>query len=127
MTNAKDLKPGNYIKINNEILKVTRKEIANCGTHCHSKTKLYVQGLYSKGEKTMNLNHQDSVDQIDITRKEGQVISKMPNKVQLMDQISFETLDADCDEELLSKVFEGDTVTFITFEGMSKVIEKRGV
>lgn len=125
MTEAKDLKAGNYIKINNEILKVARKEVANCGTHCHSKTRLIVHGLFSKGEKTFNLNHHDKVDTVDIMRKEGQVIAKLPDKVQIMDTVSYETVDADVEPELLAELNEGDNVTFIEFEGNSKVLEKR--
>lgn len=125
MTEAKDLRPGDYIKLNNEILKVVRKEIVAYGTHSHSKTKLFVQGLFSKGEKSINLNHHDNVEMVDIIRKEGQVIAKLPDKVQVMDSVSYETVDADVDDELLETINEGDTVTFINFEEKAKVIEKR--
>ena len=125
MTEAKELRPGNYIKLNNEILKVVRKEVVAYGTHSHSKTKLFVQGLFSKGEKSINLNHHDNVEQVEIIRKEGQVIAKMPDKVQVMDSVSYETVDVDIDNELLNEINEGDTVTFINFEGKAKVIEKR--
>lgn len=125
MTEAKDIKAGNYIKINNEILKVTRKEVVAYGTHCHSKTKLFVQGLFSKGEKSINLGHHDKVETVDIIRKEGQVIAKLPDKVQVMDAVSYETVDADVDPELLKEINEGDNVTFVNFEGKSMVIEKR--
>lgn len=125
MTEAKELRMGNYIKIGNEILRVVRKEVVACGTHSHSKTKLFVQGLFSKGEKSINLNHHDNVDTVDIIKKEGNVIAKLPDKLQIMDNISYETLDADCDKELLEELNEGDNVTFINFEGKAKVIEKR--
>lgn len=125
MTEAKELKPGNYIKINNEIVKVVRKEVVAYGTHSHSKTKLFVQGLFSKGEKSINLNHHDNVEMVEIIRKEGQVIAKLPDKVQVMDSVSYETVDADVDNELLGELNEGDTVTFINFEGNAKIIEKR--
>lgn len=125
MTEAKDLRPGNYIKINNEVQRVTRKEVVSCGTHCHSKTKLFIQGLFSKGEKSINLNHHDKVEMVDITRKEGQVIAKLPGKVQVMDSVSYETVDAEAETGLLEELNEGDTVTFVSFEGKSKIIEKR--
>jgi len=125
MTEAKELRAGDYIKLNNEILKVVRKEVVAYGTHSHSKTKLFVQGLFSKGEKSVNLNHHDNVEMVDIVRKEGQVIARLPDKVQVMDSVSYETVDVDVDDELLEELNEGDTVTFINFEGKSKVIEKR--
>ena len=125
MTEAKDLKQGNYIKLHNEVVKVVRKEVVACGTHSHSKTKLFVQGLFSKGEKTVNMSHHDNVETVDIIRKQGQVIAKLPGKVQLMDNVSYETVDASIDNELLQEVNEGDIVTFINFEGNAMVLEKR--
>ncbi len=125
MTEAKELRTGEYIKIGNEILRVVRKEVVAYGTHSHSKTKLFVQGLFSKGEKSFNLNHHDNVETVDIVRKQGNVIAKLPDKLQIMDNVSYETVDADCDSELLEELNEGDNVTFIDFEGRAKVIEKR--
>src|SRR3989344_2977861 len=106
MVQAKDIYPGMYIRMNNEILKVTKKEIANCGTHCHSKTRLIVRGLFSKGERGFNLGHNEHVETVEVIRKEGQVISKLPDKVQIMDVVSFETMDADVDAELLESLNE---------------------
>ncbi|MBW2974528.1 hypothetical protein KY366_02320 [Candidatus Woesearchaeota archaeon] len=125
MTEAKELRAGNYIRVNNEIMKVLRKEIVAYGTHSHSKTKLIIQGLFSKGEKSINLNHHDNVETVDIIKKQGQVISKLPDKVQVMDSVSYETLDADADNELLEGLNEGDNVTFVDVEGNARVIEKR--
>ncbi len=125
MTTAKELKTGTYIKLNNEIVKVIRKEVVAYGTHSHSKTKLFVQGLLSKGEKSVNMNHHDNVETVDIIRKEGQIISKLNDKVQIMDKISYETVDAEVDKELSDELNEGDNVTFINFEGKVSVLEKR--
>ena len=125
MTEAKELKSGQYIRYNNEVLKVVRKEVVAFGTHSHSKTKLFLQGLFSKGEKSVNLNHHDVVELADVIRKQGQVISKVNDKVQVMDNVSYETVDADAEEGLLGELNEGDSVTFIDFEGNAKVLEKR--
>jgi len=125
MTEAKDLKKGSYIKYNNEVLRVIKKEVVVYGTHSHSKTRLFVQGLISKGEKAINLNHHDVIEELDIIRKSAQVISKLPDKVQIMDSHSYQTIDADVDEELLNELNEGDEVTFIEVEGNAKVLEKR--
>ena len=39
MTEAKDLRKGDYIFYNDELLRVVKKEIVAYGTHSHSKTK----------------------------------------------------------------------------------------
>ncbi|MBI3035554.1 hypothetical protein HYY71_04480 [Candidatus Woesearchaeota archaeon] len=57
-------------------------------------------------------------------RKQGQVISKAGNKVQLMDNVSYETLDSNLPAEL-SDISEGDTVTFVELNGNIQILEKR--
>src|SRR3989338_4323218 len=116
---AKGLEKGMYISYNNKIFKVTRKEVVACGTHSHSKTKLFVQPLFGGGEKSINLAHHDNVDVVEIIKKEGQVIAKIADKVQLMDTRSYETLDADVDKELFEQLKEGDNVIFINFKGQT--------
>ncbi len=65
------------------------------------------------------------IEELDIIRKSAQVISKLPDKVQIMDMHSYQTIDADVDEELLNELNEGDEVTFIEVEGNARVLEKR--
>ena len=125
MTEAKDLRKGAYILLNGEIMRVVRKETVAYGTHSHSKTKLFLQGLLSKGEKDINLMHHDKVEELDITRKAAQVISKIGEAVQIMDSVSYETFDAKIESETLEEVSEGDTVTFIEHNGSAMVLEKR--
>ncbi|MFH2028344.1 MAG: hypothetical protein ABIJ08_04360 [Nanoarchaeota archaeon] len=124
MTAAKDLQKGKYIRYNGEIYQVVRKEIVAYGTHSHSKTKLFVRSLSSSGEKSFNLSHHDNVEELDIIRKKAQVIAKLNDKVQVMDNISYETFDADVDRVLLDDIKEGDEVIFIDFEGRAKVLQK---
>ena len=125
MPSIKELKTGAYVRYQNEIFRVMRKEIVAYGTHCHSKTKLFLQALMSKGEKSFNFNHSDSLEELDISRKAGQVISKGAKGLQLMDTVTFETLDADVEPELLGQFREGDIVTFIQVEGKTMVLERR--
>jgi len=125
MPSIKDLKIGTYVRYQNAIFRVLRKEIVAYGTHCHSKTKLFLQPLNSKGEKSFNFNHSDSLEELDIVRKAGQVISKGAKGIQIMDTLTYETIDAEIEPELLEQLKEGDIVTFIQVEGKTMVLEKR--
>ena len=71
------------------------------------------------------MHHTDKVEIIDITRKTGQVIAKTSEKIQIMDNVSYETLDANAPEELFKEIKEGDNVTFIDLNGNIEIIEKR--
>ena len=125
MPTASELKRGSYFVYNGEPVCVVRKEIVVYGTHSHSKLKFYIQGLNKKGERSINLHHTDKVEILDITRKTGQIISKTNDKVQIMDSVSYETVDANAPEELLNELNEGDQVTFVDLNGDIQIIEKR--
>ncbi len=125
MSIASELEKGNYFVYNGEPVRVVRKEVVSVGTHSHTKLKFYVQSLREKGEKTVIFQHSDKVEKIEITRKQGQIISKANNKVQLMDSTSYETLDSTIPKELIDEINEGDYVTFIELNGKVEILEKR--
>ena len=69
--------------------------------------------------------HADNVEILNITRKTGQIISKMSGKVQVMDIKNYETFDADIDEGLYNQVNENDEVIFVDFNNSVRVLEKK--
>jgi len=125
MPMASELRIGNYFIYNGEPVRVLRKEVVAYGTHSHSKLKLFIQGLGEKGERSINFHHTDKVEIVDIIRKLGQIISKANNKVQIMDMVSYETIDSSASPELFAGLNEGDHVTFIELNGSVQIIEKR--
>ena len=125
MSSASELKKGSYFIHNGKPVRVNRKEVVVYGTHSHSKLKLFIQGLNEKGERSINLHHTDKIEIIDIIRKTAQVISKTNDKIQIMDNVTYETLDANTSEELFNELNEGDNITFVDFKGNIEIIEKR--
>ena len=125
MPTASELERGTYFIYNGEPVRVLRKEVIVVGTHSHSKLKFYIQGLTEKSERSINFHHTNKVEIIDIIRKLGQIISKTNNKIQLMDMVSYETLDANATAELFEQLNEGDQVTFIELKGNVEIIQKR--
>lgn len=125
MAVAKDLIAGSWFMHDKEPWQVKRVETVVCGTHSHSKTKLHAKNLYGGGEKVVVMGHQDPVDLADIFKKGASVISKLKDKVQIMDSQSYETFDAELSKELFDEINEGDNVTFVNFEGKIIVLDKR--
>ena len=125
MSTAQELERGNYFIHNGEPVRVIRREVIVVGTHSHSKLKFYIQGLREKGERSVTFQHSDRVEKVEIMRKQGQIISKTGNKVQLMDAVSYETLDANIPQELSSEINEGDNVTFVELNGTVEILDKR--
>jgi translation elongation factor P/translation initiation factor 5A len=120
---ASDLKKGESFEYKGEILRLMKKEVIVYGTHSHSKLKLYVQPVFGGGEKTLTMMHHDKVETLDIKKKSGSVIAKLPDKLQIMDSHTYETLDAEAKEEILNEVNEGDEVIFVDYGGKAKVLE----
>ena len=125
MPTASELERGTYFIYNNEPVKVLRKEVIVVGTHSHSKLKFYIQGLNEKSERSVNFHHTDKVEIVDIVRKLGQIIAKANNKLQIMDMVSYETLDSNASPGLINELNIGDNVTFIELKGSIEIIEKR--
>ena len=125
MASASELEKGKYFLFNDEPVKVTRKEIVTVGTHCHTKLKVFFQGLNSKGEKMQTFSHGDKVEMLDIQRKQAQVVSKSNGKMQIMDIATYETHDAVISPELYDELTDEDMVSFIEFRGQIKVVDKR--
>jgi len=125
MSTATELKKGSYFIYKGRPVQVTRRELVAYGTHSHSKLKLFYKGLTEKGEKTVNMHHTDRVEIVEIIKKVGQVVSKTNDKVQIMDNVSYETLDGTAPEDLLKELNEGDQVTFVDFSGNIQILEKR--
>ena len=121
---ASELGKNSYFIYNGEIVRVVKKEIVTVGTHSHSKLKLFIRGLFGKGQKSIILGHNDKVETADIRRKTGQVISKT-DKIQVMDSHSYETFEAEAEQGLLKELQEGDEVTFIEHNNRFIVLEKR--
>ena len=124
MASASELQKGKYFEYRGEILQVVRKEIVAYGTHSHSKLKITAEDLHGKGQKTFTLAHEDKVDILDIRKKTATIIAKLQDKVQIMDPISFETLDASISPELFNEVKEGDEVIFIDYNNNVTILEK---
>lgn len=125
MPSATELSKGSYFLVGNEPVVVTRKEVVAYGTHSHSKLKIYYKALEGSGEKSITLGHGDKVEILDIIRKTAQVISKINDKVQIMDMKSYETFDATASSEILESLNENDEVIYVELNGSCKILEKR--
>jgi translation elongation factor P/translation initiation factor 5A len=125
MKSVKELNKGDYIVYRGEPCRVLKKENVTYSTHCHTKVRVDVQGVFTNFKDVLTLLPHAAVKDADITLKRGQLVSKLMGKAQLMDLVSYETVEADIDPELLNDLNEGEELTFVDFNGKIKVLEKR--
>ncbi len=121
-----DAKVGLCVMNRNEPAKIVQKERVTTGTHMHSKTKITLQGIFSGKSETLTLSHHENLEDVDISSKKGQVVAKVPpNKLQIMDLVSYETLAAEVGDDVFQQLQEGSVVTFIDFNGKVVVMETK--
>jgi len=125
MISVKELGKGSHIIHRDVPHRVLKKEIIAVGTHSHTKVKLTLQNVLNLTSETLSLPPHTNVDDIEIIRKKGQIIANQDGNLQVMDLVSYETLNASADEELLAQLTEGAEITFIEFNGAARVLEKR--
>ena len=122
MASATDLERGNYFLLRGEPVKVIKKELINVGSHSHTKIKFFIEYLFSGKQDVVVLAHQDTVEILDIMKKKATLISKNP--LQIMDLVSYETKDAEAEQELIDTLNEGDEIIYVDYNNKVKVLEK---
>ncbi len=123
MTDLKKLKKGKYIIHENEACVI--KDIQFLNNQNNPVIKLELEGLFSGKHYSSHILTHENVQEANLARKCGTVISKKKNKIEIMDIQTFETFEANIGPELLEKSQEGDNVTFIHSENSTKVLEVR--
>jgi translation initiation factor 5A len=93
--------------------------------HSHTRTKVVLEDVFTGEKIEKTLPPHENVREIDIPRKRGQLIAKLGDTVHIMDLVSFQTFDAMINQELLNELTEGDEVTFVDYNGVVRVLEKR--
>jgi len=121
---VKELRKGNHFMYRDEPYRVLAKTVIAVGTHSHTKIKIEAVGMLSGKTESINFAPHGNVDDVDILRKKGQVISDQP-QLQIMDLVSYETLNATANEEMRKELQVGDGVTFIEFKGVVRILERR--
>ena len=126
MIKVADARTGTCIMNRGEPYKVVQKERVTVGTHMHSKTRLTVQGVFSGRTEVLTLSHHENLEDVQITNKKGQVVSKSsPNQIQIMDLVNYETLTATVEPAMFEKINDGSIVTFIELMGKIIVLETK--
>ena len=125
MVDLKKLKKGNYVVWEDEPCIIKNLEFVVYSTHSHTKAKIELQGLFSGKAISTSLPLHEQLQEADIIRKCATIISKTKDKLQIMDAMTFETIDADVDNELFEMATENDQVTYVQFNNAAKVLEIR--
>jgi len=108
----KDLKPGNYVVIDDEPCKVLKISTSKPGKHGSAKARLEAIGIIDNKRRELVKPGSATVDVPIIEKLKAQVLSVSENSVQLMDMQNYETFECNLPEELKGQIAEGQEVLY---------------
>jgi translation initiation factor 5A len=106
------LKVGSMMIIEGAACKIVSIDVSKPGKHGHAKINLMAVGIIDEKKRNVVMPGHENVDVPVIGKHEGQVLSISGDKANIMDSVTFETLDLKIPAELKDKIKEGKTIIY---------------
>ena len=128
ISDAAKLKPGRYMMIEDIPCRITDMTHSKAGKHGGAKFRIEGVGIFDGTKKSMICIAGAKVEVPVVNKKTAQVLTILPNGVQLMDMESYETFELPMPEEAEVKAFikEGAEVMYIDVSGKKKIMQAKG-
>lgn len=125
MVSIKNLKKGSYIIVDKKPVLVKDLAIMSIANPLQANIIVKVQDMISGETKELLTNAISEFEEAPVQRRCASIISKSKDGIKIIDAVSFETIKADIDKELLSQAEENDQVTYIKYKDSIKILEIR--
>lgn len=112
---AKDLKQGSYVIIDDEPCEVKKLKKSAPGKHGHAKLKIQAEGIFDNKTRVINKPGDAMMMSPDVQRKSGQIVSESGNIAQIMDLGDYETFEVNVPEDV--DIEESEEVTYWDVDG----------
>ena len=118
-----DIKTGSYVMVDNEPCRIVDYAKSKPGKHGAAKARVVAIGVFDGVKRTFVKPVSSQVDVPLIEKRSGQVLSLLPNAVQLMDLETYEVFEAPSPEEedLKGKLANGVEVEYWRILGRIKI------
>jgi len=123
-----DLKPGNFIVIDNEPCRIVEITKAKTGKHGSAKAHVIAVSLITGSKKTIIAPTDQQVEVPVIEKKVGQIINIREDTVQIMDMETYEVFEVKkdfVDEKVRDKISTGSEVEYWLVMGQIFVMRTR--
>jgi translation initiation factor 5A len=117
MVSVGSLKKGDTIIIDGAACKITDTSTSRPGKHGHAKVNMMAVGMLDGKKRNLVMPGHDKVEAPIVEKKTAQVLSVSGNTANVMDMITYETLDLDIPEDLKDQIQEGVEVLYWTLMG----------
>ncbi len=127
MIEIKEAKKGTCILYNDKPYRIEEIKSVIVASHSHAKTKITIVNVFDKSDRqVLTLPHSERFADVQIPRKHGQYIARMGSGIgQVMDMRDYSMYEAEIPADIDGKIKEGDEVTYLEYNGRSKVVEIR--
>lgn len=115
---ARTLKEGRYLLIDDEPCKILSIDVSKPGKHGAAKMRIEGMGIFTNNKRSMLAGVGDKVFVPIIDKRVAQVVSVHGNQAQLMDMETYQTFDMEIPEEYQGQVEAGKELQYL--EAMGK-------
>lgn len=109
---AKTLREGNYVLIDDEPCKILSIDTSKPGKHGAAKMKIEAASIFTGAKRSMIAPVTEKVYKPMIDKRRAQVINIMGDKVQLMDMETYQTFELPIPEEFKSAIEAGKEIEY---------------
>lgn len=124
LIHATDAKPGVTILVEGVAYIVKSNDISKSGRHGHAKCRIEAESILDGKKKVFTIAGHNRFECPMISKKNGQVLSIIGDKANIMDLETYETIELPVSEELKEQIKDGDQVEYWDVEGI-KMIRKK--
>lgn len=121
LADAKDLKEGRYILIDNIPCRIVNIDKSKSGKHGAAKLRITAMGVFDNQKKVMLSPGDSTIEVPVIERKTVQIMSVAGSEIKVMDSQTYEMYDLSVPEEFLSQVAPGKEAEIIQAMGTRKI------
>ncbi|MHC1570367.1 MAG: translation initiation factor IF-5A [Methermicoccaceae archaeon] len=115
------LKEGRYVIVDDEVCVIKSISKSKPGKHGSAKARIDTIGLFDGQKRSIVQPVSAKIYVPIVERKTAQVLSIAGNVVQLMNMDDYSTFELTVPDETLSKIKEGDEVSYLTGLGKMKL------
>lgn len=130
LVTVNSLKPGSFVIIDGAPCRVLSITTSAPGKHGAAKARIVAIGLIDGKRRETIRGTEDKIEAPVIEKKVGQIIYIQREgekvKVQVMDMESYETFEAEVEEDIADKIVEGKEVEYWDIMGFKVVKRLRG-
>jgi len=121
------VKEGSYVVLDGEPCKVVQSDKSKPGKHGAAKIRLAAVSIFTGSKHAYVGPSASRIEVPNIDKRSGQVLSMLPNSIQIMDMETYENFETNLvEDEIRAKVQQGSEVEYWSVMGKVRIMRVKG-